>query len=703
LLVLLTGCARYYYREGDIEYENMKFSKAISDYEKALNKKNFPDLKRKLANVYRLANNTVKAETLYKEITDSSSAKAADFLFYGKTLMNNGKYADAKNAFIKYKSLLPSDASVNSLIAGCDSATFFKMDSLSYELKNEHIGDFSLELRVVPFKNGIVFSADKDQLKHKNENMGAEDSYLDLYFMQKDSSGKWGNPELLNGNINGPYHDGPAAFAPGDTIMYFSRSNYISRRLKKNEQNVNTLKIFKAHLVNGKWENQGELPFNSDEYSVGHPSLSEDGKMLYFISDMPGGIGETDIYVSKFDNNKWSKPANLGSVINTTGREGFPYIHSDTLYFASEGHPGLGGLDIFYSHFDGSNWSQPHNMHAPVNSSKDDFAFVFSDKKADGYFSSNRNGEKENIYSFVKKERSVKPLIMDSLAMQFLTLIKENDTTDIPIVKNELLSVSTDAEKDTLAESEHKMIKERNDKTEKKYAQTLSHLVNSKKTNSNIDVMSRVVEKKKANAFIASSISSSLKEKPAKGVDKPTDKPSDKISGTIKNNKQTNQVKKDKTVTPGIEHVGIPQNAVAIKNIKLPKTKQFAANTTNSKKEVIAKYSSNSIINNNIKDNEAELKKIINEIEQIYQVKGKNPQSLLEEAKNRNEIVSSSLLTKDKEVRQQYLIALAKEISKNINVKYEKGNPLTDLYDIIDTYDKMVENSNKAKTGKPVN
>lgn len=147
----------------------------------------------------------------------------------------------------------------------------------------------------------------------------------------------------------------------------------------------NNLKIFKAKLVNGKWEGSEEMPFNSDEYSVGHPTLSADGKTLYFTSDMPGGQGGSDIYFSKWDG-KWGKPQNMGPEINTPGKESFPYSHDDSsFYFSSDGNVSLGGLDIFKCKWDGSKWGSPVNIKAPLNSQKDNFAFSDEADNIDGF------------------------------------------------------------------------------------------------------------------------------------------------------------------------------------------------------------------------------------------------------------------------------------------------------------------------------
>lgn len=162
------------------------------------------------------------------------------------------------------------------------------------------------------------------------------------------------NPQLLKGDVSGRFHEGPACFSNDGNTVYFTRSNYFKRKMNVNENKENNLKIFKATLKDGKWKNLEEFPFNSDDYSVGHPTLSADEKTLYFVSDMPGRFGGTDIYKSVWDGSNWSKPENLGAIVNTKGNEMFPYIHTDdALYFSSNAHNSMGGLDVFITYFNG--------------------------------------------------------------------------------------------------------------------------------------------------------------------------------------------------------------------------------------------------------------------------------------------------------------------------------------------------------------
>lgn len=206
--------------------------------------------------------------------------------------------------------------------------------------------------------------------------------------------------------LHSQYHEACVSFSPDENTIYFTRNNY-NGKLRRDGKGTNNLKLYSATAVTKddktSWENIQELPFNSDEYSVGQPSVSKDGKKLYFISDMPGSIGSTDIFVVDIlGDNKFSQPRNVGDKINTMGREMFPFITDKTLYFASDGHLGLGGLDVFESPVKDGLFESPVNLGAPLNSNLDDFAYIVNEETNLGFVSSNRKSGKgdDDIYSF---------------------------------------------------------------------------------------------------------------------------------------------------------------------------------------------------------------------------------------------------------------------------------------------------------------
>ena len=402
---LFTSCINFYKR-GNVEFSNLKYHKASEHYKKEIAKKDNHDAKIKLANCYRLTNDYVRADSMYAIIVKYPEISMNEFLHYGKILMNQAKYDDAKIWFKRYLSTNPNDVVAKMLLSSCNSVNQFMKDTSLYTLESISFPEFESLFSQVPYGKGIVFTADKKTSKKSQQEPWTGKTYYDLYFSEKDKSGKWLSPQLLKGAINGKYHEGPATFNKMGNIVYFTRSNYYNSELKKNAKNENNLKIFKAKLINDEWTQLEELPFNSDDYSVGHPCLTEDEKTLYFISDMPGGFGGTDIYKVVFNEGFWGSPQNLGTAINTTGNEMFPFISSDgTFYFSSDAHNNLGGLDVFATSYDAKNgkWLQVENLNYPLNSSKDDFAFYLQSDNKTGFISSNRNFN-DHLYEFHKND-----------------------------------------------------------------------------------------------------------------------------------------------------------------------------------------------------------------------------------------------------------------------------------------------------------
>jgi peptidoglycan-associated lipoprotein len=405
LTAVLSSCSSYYLKRGDAYYESMQYDKAINSYTKYVSKTNSNSASAKLADCYRLNSDYVNAEKWYARAITQEGSAPENLFFYGKALMNNRKYAEAKKAFEAYRLQKPEDPLAPEFIASCDASLKHVADSTLYGLKQVDIPQITTAFAEVNYRDGIVFAADKQEISGKEKRSGwTGRSYLDLYFSKKESNGTWSVPEPLPGEINGLYHEGPSVFNNDQTLVYFTRSNYSSaRKLGKNEKDESNLKIFSATLVDGKWTSLQMLPFNSDEYSCGHPALSPDGKTLYFVSDMPAGAGGTDIYKCTLSKNKegvdeWSQPENLGEAINTAGNEMFPYISREgILYFSSEAHNTFGGLDIFSSAWDGKSWSEPEHLQYPINTSEDDFALVLNKDGRTGYISSNRS-DLDKIY-----------------------------------------------------------------------------------------------------------------------------------------------------------------------------------------------------------------------------------------------------------------------------------------------------------------
>ncbi|MBK9017481.1 MAG: PD40 domain-containing protein [Saprospiraceae bacterium] len=224
--------------------------------------------------------------------------------------------------------------------------------------------------------------------------------------------------EKFSNEINTKFHDASVAFSKNGEEIFFTRNNFLDGKKEADDAGIMRLKIFYARSEGeGKWGELQSLPFNSNEYSVAHPALSADGNKLYFASDMPGGFGGMDLYVSDKESGRWGPPMNLGPEVNTEGHEIFPYVAPDgKLYFASDGHVGLGGLDIYYTSLkEGDVWSAPENIGYPMNTVSDDFSIVFTEEGTCGFLASDREGGvgHDDIYSFKKTALSVEVLVFD--------------------------------------------------------------------------------------------------------------------------------------------------------------------------------------------------------------------------------------------------------------------------------------------------
>jgi peptidoglycan-associated lipoprotein len=400
--LLLSGCAAYHVRQGNRMYDDLAYSMAITEYQKGLSKKDFPSARIKLAECYRKLNDLPRAEEAYAKAVQYPQIQPVHKLHYGQVLMRNGKYDQAKIYFDQYLTSVPNDTSVIELRHSCDSILAWKADSLKYTVQTSNLNSGQSNFAPVFYKDGVVFATDRGKGR-TYEWTGRP--FLEMYYAKGKPDSGFASPVGLSGDVNGVFHDGPATFnSTGDTI-YFTRNNYVKKRAKESNHDEVNLKIYGAVKKDTTWKDLKEFEYNSNDYSTGHPTLSKDGNTMYFASDMPGGLGGTDIYKTEKINGVWGKPVNMGSNINTPYNEVFPVLWHDTLlYFSSEGHKNFGGLDIFTTSNKTGSWSNAKNIGYPINTSYDDFGIAMNDSGTAGLFSSNRNVQnttQDNIYAFV--------------------------------------------------------------------------------------------------------------------------------------------------------------------------------------------------------------------------------------------------------------------------------------------------------------
>ena len=259
-----------------------------------------------------------------------------------------------------------------------------------------------LEFSPVFYQNGIVFVSSRYKSGAVDESIG--ETFFELFYSQLDRNGNPLAPEDFSVTINSQLHEGPVTFNRNGDVIYFTRNNSSKGVSKADSKDVSRIKIYEARKGKFDWEEVKELPFNNNEYSCFHPSLSPDGRRLYFSSDMPGGYGGYDLYFVERRGNTWSSPINLGPEINSTGNEAFPFIHeSGFLFFSSNGRAdGEGGLDIYMINIGSSSWGNVTNLGRPFNSAKDDLGFILDPEGSYGFFASARPGGygKDDIYRF---------------------------------------------------------------------------------------------------------------------------------------------------------------------------------------------------------------------------------------------------------------------------------------------------------------
>lgn len=258
------------------------------------------------------------------------------------------------------------------------------------------------------YQNGLVFIASNPAVntdKKEDENTGK--ATTSLFFAARYGNGNLQKPMTFAEELTTKFYDGPLSFSKDGNTIYFTRTNLRRGKPIKAKDELVKLKIYAATKKDNKWDNIFELPFNNAEYDCAHPSVSNDGRRLYFSSNRPDGFGGMDLYVSTLINGKWSDPVNLGPKVNTDKNEIFPFIHADgKVYFASNGHKGIGNLDIFCTMKTDTGWLKPQNLPEPINSRSDDFGFIISGDKKSGYFSSNRASGKgdDDIFNFMASE-----------------------------------------------------------------------------------------------------------------------------------------------------------------------------------------------------------------------------------------------------------------------------------------------------------
>ena len=465
--------------KADNLFYSYQYTEAIEAYKQLLSNKKATDyIYKQLADSYYLVADMKNAAVYYDKINEKDKDEQS-YYRHAQALKTQGEYTQAHKLMDKFVKLNPADQRALAYMQNKNYVAELKATEQSFELKKEslnleHSSSYGASFGIL---NNIYFVS--TYKGNKTDNWTGE-PYLNIY-QTSFANNAFTEPKPIP-ELNSKYHDGPLTINKEENIIFFTRDGHLqgnTLKSKKTNTKIGKLGIYRAEKKEGKWTNITPLPFNSSKYSVANPSLSQDGKTLYFASDMPGGMGDTDIWkVAIHSDGTYGKPINLGAHINSLGKENFPFINKDNvLYFASNGHLGLGGYDIFKA--DLTTNEKAKNLGAPINSKSDDFSFALNHAQNLALFSSNREGN-DKIYLaspicktenniIVKNATTKQPLskakisLLDKNGKNTQSLYTKNDGTisfttsckAIPKIKVQLTNyqeqlVSLTAEKQTL-------------------------------------------------------------------------------------------------------------------------------------------------------------------------------------------------------------------------------------------------------------
>jgi outer membrane protein OmpA-like peptidoglycan-associated protein/tetratricopeptide (TPR) repeat protein len=390
--------------KGNKEYNKYAYFEAKDIYEKVANKGHKSvDLFEKLGDSYYFNADLPTANKWYTELFAMGEAVDPEYMYrYAQTLKATGDLKKYDEYLKKFAQAKPTDTRGTKFLTEKDYLDIIKANSGRHQIENAGINSNVLDFGAAFYKNQLVFTSARDTTGGNIHNW-TNQGFTKIMSSEINGDGSLTEPVRFSKSISTKVNESTPVFTKDGNTMYFTRNNYNKGKKGKDENGTILLKIYKATNNNGVWENITEVPFNSNDYSVAHPALNAEETHLYFSSNMPGGKGASDLYkVAINGDGSFGTPENLGDVINTEARETFPFIsENNELYFASDGHLGLGGLDVFGSKISENGITKPVNIGSPINSAMDDFGYIISNSKI-GFFTSNRAGGQgsDDIYKF---------------------------------------------------------------------------------------------------------------------------------------------------------------------------------------------------------------------------------------------------------------------------------------------------------------
>ncbi|GAA4130660.1 OmpA family protein [Flavobacterium chungbukense] len=399
----------------DKKYEEYAYADAIKAYESVIEQEsNNEGVVKRLANSYYFNGELTSALKWYNQLFQINEDQESEYFYrYAQCLKSAGNYRKSDEVLVKFNQKAVSEKRSDLIRNDKNYLEVIKENSGRFQIGDAGVNSRFSDYGSAVYNNKIIFTSARDTGGVVKTNFQwTNRSFSRLYSAVLLPDGSIGTPELFIKRKKDKFNESTPIFTKDGRTMYFTRNNFTDGKRGQNDKNVTLLKLYKADLIDNEWKNIRELPFNSDQYSTAHPALSMDEKFLYFASDMPGTFGQSDIYkVAINEDGTFGKPENLGPEINTEGRETFPFISGENeLYFASDGRPGLGGLDIFASRIKANgSYDEVLNIGEPVNSKQDDFAFSIDSRTRSGYFSSNRESSQglDDIYRFTETRRLI--------------------------------------------------------------------------------------------------------------------------------------------------------------------------------------------------------------------------------------------------------------------------------------------------------
>jgi tetratricopeptide (TPR) repeat protein len=437
------------YGKAEKLYNALAYHEAIPLYERYIQKHDSARAMAHLGDCYRLTSRYDKAEYWYEKALSKGGVEPKYKLYYAQMQQVNGKYDEAAKWYAKYKEEVPEDRRSANEMKACSDYGQYLLSRDRYAVKNLSFNSPGYDFSSATWDGGLIYSSSRDSSKAiSREHTWTGTEFFDMWYVKGDKT-TFGKPQRMKGDAATKYHEGALSFTPDKQKVYFTRNNYDNNKVKTSTDKIVKLKIYESEVSGKTWKNDKPFTYNNNEYSVGHPALTPDGNTMYFVSDMPGGYGFTDVYVSKKDGESWGTPKNLGPEINTEGREMFPYVDSDgELYFSSDGHGGLGGLDVFRvrQNTKTGKWGKVRNIGAPINSSYDDFGYHYGTDKSYGYFTSDRPDGKglDDIYSFTDDGIYLEGIVVDAQTGE--PICKSNVTMNTKVNKAEKGRTTTECD-----------------------------------------------------------------------------------------------------------------------------------------------------------------------------------------------------------------------------------------------------------------